>query len=399
MPYCYNCGSEVSPEASFCKKCGRKIEIPNPLQTTPNQTPTEYVPPPPPPSSPSPLPPPPPRQTPIVGFAPEAASYSPDKSKLWLTLFIVVLLLLVGVGAILGFSYASASSKLNTTKATLATTQQQVTSLQADKTILEDKLSNANNSLASTQQTLTSTQNELASTKTQLNSTQTELSSTKTQLSAVQTQLSTAQNQLSSASSELSSAKSQLTDSQSQLASSMQQLTDYKKTMQGLGITVHSSPTQWIFNGLTWIHNDNSQATNPTYDQLMAFINQDKTDQHPYDANSFNCVNYSTSIYNNAEAANIEAAMVSISLKNAVIGHAVNAYITSDYGLVYVDCTGRDTIARVETGKLYRAMDLGAVRSSQIRNDNWWDGIPYNYYYLLNDNGGQAVVDTINIWW
>jgi hypothetical protein len=91
--------------------------------------------------------------------------------------------------------------------------------------------------------------------------------------------------------------------------------------------------------------------------------------------------------------------MVSISLKNAVIGHAVNAYITSDYGLVYVDCTGRDTIARVETSKLYRAMDLGAVRPSQIRNDSWWDGIPYNYYYLLNDNGGQAVVDTINIWW
>ena len=102
MPYCYNCGSEVSPEASFCKKCGRKIEIPNPLQTTPNQTSAEYVPPPPPPPSPPPpLPPsPPPRQTPVVGYAAQTP-YPSNKSNPWLTLFIIALVLLVAVGAIL----------------------------------------------------------------------------------------------------------------------------------------------------------------------------------------------------------------------------------------------------------------------------------------------------------
>jgi hypothetical protein len=179
----------------------------------------------------------------------------------------------------------------------------------------------------------------------------------------------------------------------------MQQLSDYKKTMQALGITVHSSTTSWTFNGLTWTHNDNSQAINPTWSQLTTFIAQDKTDQHPYDVKSFNCVNYATTVYNDAEMSNIESATVTLNLKNSTVGHAANAFITSDYGLVYVDCTEHDTIARIEAGKVYRAVALGNIQPSQVRNDSWWDALPGPYYYLPNGSGGQAIVDSIDIYW
>ena len=314
-----------------------------------------------------------------------------SKGRLILLVAVPLALALVW-GIITTNSLSAARTTLQQTQITLSQTQNELTDT-------KQQLNDVTIELSTTQANLTQTQNILSQTQTQLDTTKTELSSTKTQLSATQVQLSNTQSQLSSANSDLSSAKSQLSDTQSQLASAMQQLTDYKKTMLALGITIHSSPTAWTFNGLTWTHNDNPQAVNPTWNQLTTFIAQDKTDQHAYNINSFNCVNYATTVYNNAETSNIEAATVTMNLQNSAAGHAVNAFITSDYGLVYVDCTGNDAIARVEAGRVYRAVAPGAVQPGHVRNDTWWDALAGNYYYLPNDFGGQAVVASIDIWW
>ena len=309
------------------------------------------------------------------------------------------LILLVAVPLAIALAWGIITTNdLSATRTTLQQTQITLSQTQNELTDTKQQLNDVTTELSTTQDNLTQTQSILSQTQTQLDTTKTELSGTKTQLAATQIQLSTTQSQLSSANSDLSSAKSQLTDTQSQLASAMQQLSDYKKTMLALGITVHSSPTAWTFNGLTWTHNDNPQAVNPTWNQLITFIAQDKTDQHLYNINSFNCVNYATTVYNNAETSNIEAATVTMNLQNSAAGHAVNAFITSDYGLVYVDCTGNDAIARVEAGRVYRAVAPGAVQPGQVRNDTYWD-ILHSYYYLSNDSGGQAVVASIDIWW
>ncbi len=210
MPYCYNCGAEVNADASFCKVCVNKIETGKPVQKTPAQTAPEYVP-------PVKTTPPPP--TPVVGYAARTATPS-NKSKLWLTLSIVALVILVAVSALLGFSYASASGKLKTTKDTLATTQQQVTSLQNDKTSLEGNLAEVNSTLASTQQTLSSTQSTLTSTQSELTSTKTQLSSTQSQLSTSQSSLAAAQGQVSSLNTQLASSQSTITTLQNQIAAS-----------------------------------------------------------------------------------------------------------------------------------------------------------------------------------
>jgi myosin heavy subunit len=288
---------------------------------------------------------------------------------------------------------------LSQTQNELGDTKQQLADVQTELTTTQDAFTQTKSILAETQTQLSTAQAELSSTQAQLLSTSNQLSAANSQLASTQTQLAAAQTQLTSTQTQLTSTQSQLSDTQSQLASSMQQLTDYKKTMQALGITVHSSNTAWTFNGLQWIHNDNSQAANPTWNQLLAFITQDKTDQNPYNLQTFNCVNYSTTVYNNAEKLNIEAAMVTLNLKSSQIGHAINAFITSDYGLVYVDCTGTDTIARVEAGKIYRAVPSGSILPANVRNDSWWDALTGNYYYLMNDYRGQAVVDTIDIYW
>ena len=289
--------------------------------------------------------------------------------------------------------------RLSATQAILQQTQAVLSQTQKELTDITQQLTDVRTELSTTRDTLTQTQSTLSQTQTQLDTTKTELSSTETQLSNTQAQLSSTQSQLSSANSELSSTQSQLSDAQSQLSSSQQQLADYRKTMLALGITVYSSTASWDFNGQQWTHTDNPQATDPTWNQLTTFIAQDKTDQHPYNVNSFNCVNYATTVYNNAETLKIDSAMVSINLRNAAAGHALDAFITSDYGLVYVDCTGSDTIARVEVGKAYRAVSPGSIQLGQVRNDYWWDTLRGNYYYLSNDSGGQAIVDSIDIYW
>jgi myosin heavy subunit len=328
-----------------------------------------------------------------------------SKGKLILLLAIPLAMALVW-GIITTNRLSASRTTLQQTQATLTQTQtelasarQQVADLQAELKTTQDNLTQTKSTLAQTQTQLNSTTLDLNNTKLDLNNTKLDLSNTKLDLSNTQNQLSTAQSQLSSANTELTSVKSQLADTQAQLASSMQQLTDYKKTMQALGIAVHSSTTTWTFNGLTWTHTDNSQAVNPTWNQMITFIAQDKTDQHPYDIKSFNCVNYATTVYNNAERLNIETATVTLNLRNSSVGHAVNAFITSDYGLVYVDCTTSDTIARVETGKVYRAVALGTIQPTQVRNDAWWDALTGNYYYLPGNSGGQAIVDSIDIYW
>jgi myosin heavy subunit len=321
-----------------------------------------------------------------------------SKGKLILLLAIPLAMALVW-GIITTNRLSASQTTLQQTQATLTQTQTELTDAQQQVTDLQTELKTNQDNLTQTKSTLAQTQTHLNSTTLDLNNTKLDLSNTKLDLSKTQNQLSTAQSQLSSANTELTSVKSQLADTQAQLASSMQQLTDYKKTMQALGITVHSSTTTWTFNGLTWTHTDNSQAVNPTWNQMITFVAQDKTDQHPYDIKSFNCVNYATIVYNNAERLNIETATVTLNLRNSSVGHAVNAFITSDYGLVYVDCIEHDTIARIEAGKVYRAVALGSIQPSQVGNDSWWDALRGPYYYLPDGSSGQAIVDSIDIYW
>ena len=116
---------------------------------------------------------------------------------------------------------------------------------------------------------------------------------------------------------------------------------------------------------------NNPDATDPTYAELVAFLEKDSTDQYPYIAgppkNAFVCSDFAETIHNNAEEAGIRAAWVSIDIEGQTEGHAITAFETTDLGLVYIDSTGKglwedtpqsrqfsgDRRAHVEIGKPY----------------------------------------------
>jgi hypothetical protein len=137
---------------------------------------------------------------------------------------------------------------------------------------------------------------------------------------------------------------------------------------------------------------NNSQARNPTYAELVAFIKQDYTDTKSYlegGPNDYVCSDFAEDVHNNAEAAGIRAAWVGIDIYGDT-GHACNAFETIDKGLVYVDCTGTtegnynpssgeylieyqfnpdsdssdaDSIAYVEIGEDYGRIDIDYAES------------------------------------
>lgn len=149
-----------------------------------------------------------------------------------------------------------------------------------------------------------------------------------------------------------------------------------------LNLTLLSSctPTR-DFYGLKLI--DNWQAKDVSSVELMAFLEQDKTNEHdvkdyaaPADRtleglinSGYMCSNFAMDLHNNAEKASIKCAVV-VCVERC---HAFNAFNTTDKGLVYVDAsTGIDSFAYWQDGIL--------VANSKIR-----EGIGNSAQHFLGD--------------
>jgi len=165
-----------------------------------------------------------------------------------------------------------------------------------------------------------------------------------------------------------------------------------------------SNPSDIFSNGIGVIGSDykpielvnNPNAVNPSYEELLIFIQEDTTDAKRYiDATYFggyDCKDYAEDVHNNAEGAGIRAAWVGIDFRGEEIGHAINAFETTDRGLVYIDCTEWDTVAYVEKGKEYGSIDITEAYSPL-----------YSFYdeYKQEGQGFEplGIVESIYIHW
>jgi hypothetical protein len=89
---------------------------------------------------------------------------------------------------------------------------------------------------------------------------------------------------------------------------------------------------------------NNPAAHNPTWEELKLFLKSDQTDRHAYIPGKYTCGDFAETLHNNAEAAGIRAAIVAIELKptglaQGVINHSLDAFETTDRGIMYIDNT------------------------------------------------------------
>jgi len=277
--------------------------------------------------------------------------------------------------------------ELAATQATLALTQQELN-------ITKNSLVVTENELAVTQDSLDSTRAELSASEATLNITQMQLASTEDELKATEDELSATEADLDVTKTQLTAATLQIDNAEDELEELEEQYQIAIETLHGLDITLLASE-ECLDAELI----NNPGAENPTWAELKSFLVNDKTEQHEYILDEYDCSQFSRDLHNRAEAAGIRAAEVQISLVGEAVGHALNAFLTTDYGLVYVDCTeAPDKIARVKTPKSFRAVALQDVSIAYVRSDAWWSSV-WLYYYIPSGTGGEARVESITIFW
>jgi hypothetical protein len=94
----------------------------------------------------------------------------------------------------------------------------------------------------------------------------------------------------------------------------------------------------------------------PTMAELKAFLKADRTNNLVYVNQSFVCTNYAVALHDNSEGNGIHCGFVCVSFNDADIPHALNAFQTTDEGLVFVDDTGTrkgngiDSFAKIKIG-------------------------------------------------
>jgi hypothetical protein len=189
--------------------------------------------------------------------------------------------------------------------------------------------------------------NNLLQTRSELNQLQIEKEALGTNLEIANNSLADTQEDLTSAQEELNSAKLTISSLESQLAL-------YEHTWGSV-----YSGVQPPFQGADIVNYQT--ASNPTWAQLVGFLLNDKTDQKAYVPGVYMCGDFARDVHNNAERAGIRAAYVAIEFSSGY--HALNAFKTTDRGLVFIDCTGLqasqsgpsncDTIVNVRLGRSY----------------------------------------------
>lgn len=180
-------------------------------------------------------------------------------------------------------------------------------------------------------------------------------------------------------------------------------------TIDYVNSTSHYVGTDYVYyagadNHRIYLQN-NQDAKNPTYPQLMSFLKNDDTDRIIYDENSFVCADFAENLHNNAENTGIRCAYVVIDFEDGD-GHAINAFQTTDRSLVYIDCTGNtekigswdsdsfDKIGYLEIGKEY-----GAISIYETDDFRYW------YWETYKDRGRKGyyypsgIVKNIEIYW
>jgi hypothetical protein len=106
---------------------------------------------------------------------------------------------------------------------------------------------------------------------------------------------------------------------------------------------------------------NNPEARDRTLREVLHFLVDSDVNKQPYRSGQYVCTEFAVALHDEAEAAGIRAALVSLSFYEGV-GHALNAFNTTDYGVVYIDSTGTaggdpndhyDTIGFIQIGKPY----------------------------------------------
>jgi hypothetical protein len=203
------------------------------------------------------------------------------------------------------------------------------------------------------------TQQDLDATRTVLSDTRLALASNKQELSNTKDELSITTAELQDTEDNLSNIEAELQVTRDDLATVEAELEDTKAELSAL----QAEPF--------YLHN-------PTFDEVISFLQEDQTDSNPYIEDEYVCTHFARDVNNNAEDQGIRCAFVDIRFPRSA--HAIVAFDTTDQGLVYFDSM-TDERVRPVIGKQY-----------------WRCVEPKPGYYYQKPPFDDTILDIVVIW-
>lgn len=86
------------------------------------------------------------------------------------------------------------------------------------------------------------------------------------------------------------------------------------------------------------LQNQNSSTLlNPTFDQVLGFLQADRTDKHAYIKDEYVCSDFAEQLLYNATLAGLNAQNVQLRFRDFKTGHEIVCFNTIDVGLVFVE--------------------------------------------------------------
>ena len=217
--------------------------------------------------------------------------------------------------------------------------QTEVTSLEGDKTLLE--------------QQVFVLQTNVSSLQTEVTALESENDELEMQISPLQTHVSSLQTEVTSLEGDKTLLEQQVFVLQTNVSSLQTQIANLTVDVVNLEAAVNSSYYIGYDDGYAQGTDDFIQCsycfTDPTYDEAIAFINSDETDENAYTPD-YVCYDFTADFISNADQVGYRVGFVYIEFANSA--HAITCFNTTDVGLIYVE-PQNDEIVDVGVGQIY----------------------------------------------
>ena len=185
-------------------------------------------------------------------------------------------------------------------------------------------------------------------------------------LDAVRSEVSSLQVAVESKDSELSVTKDELLMIKTELEAAKHYSSNVEDELQSTELRLSAMQTDMLH-----LHN-------PTFEEVISFLTEDKTDSNEYVEDMYVCSHFARDVNNNADSQGIRCAYVDVRYPKTA--HAIIAFNTTDEGLVYFDPVSDERVRPVVGKEYWRCIE------------------PKPGYYYEKPSFDDTIVDIVMIW-
>jgi hypothetical protein len=203
-------------------------------------------------------------------------------------------------------------------------------------------------------------------TRSALASAEAELTTAQTVLEASQEELAVTRDKVVTLDSELEETEGHLEEATVELELTRESLVDIEAELTDAQARLAAIETSSL------------NQHNPTFDEAIGFLDEDRTDSNEYIEDEYVCSHFAADVNNNAEQQGIRCALVEVRFPDS--GHAIVAFDTPDEGLVYFDPITDDRVRPVVGERYWRCIE------------------PAPGYVYQKPSFNDTIVDVVVIW-